>query len=212
MKNPRMFKNLSLSLGLLCGAGVLCDAAVFAAPRQSTAGATTNLLMKIPQRDANYGGVTGDGDTGGDGVLRVVPTLDSVPYHLNGEVIYDMAGNMPAPRSLRIVLKEIHIAGWFDSNGHLPYPCGTFSINAKHVWINGTDYSSQLQVDSGLVQQGQVVSKWFVRLSTPYPTFQVYPTWPGTAHGPTITIRADVSYSGDCIPTGNRSLTASVVI
>ncbi len=212
MLNQNMFKKVSMTLGLICVASLANDAPAFAAPRHPTkpatrpvATATASRTVKIPKRDAGYGGGTMDGDKG-----VPVPSGDSVPYHLTGSVVYEPTGYTPAPHSLGVALKEIHIVGWLDSSGHLPYPCGKFTINARHVSINGQDYSGRLVFEGGIYPAGWQVSSWVLRF--PGPTYPTYPTSPGSSHGVTVAIRANVAYSEPCIPVGNSSLTTSVVI
>src|SRR5690349_13046674 len=148
MLNQNTFKKVSMTLGLISVASLANDASAFAAPRRPTnpvlqpagrlahppvAAAASDRTVQIPERDAGYGGIQ-----------------DSEPYHLTGRVVYEHIGYDPVPRSLGVALKEIHILGWLDSNGHLDYPCGKFTIDAKHVSINGQDYSGRLVFDGGI--------------------------------------------------------------
>ncbi|HEX3761174.1 MAG TPA: hypothetical protein VHW23_20910 [Kofleriaceae bacterium] len=199
MMNQTMFKKISMTLGLVCVAGFASDAPLHAAPRRTATAAAANQTAQIPQRNAGYGGVTTIGDRSLPGVSG-----DSVPYHLRGSVVYEPTGFTPAPRTLGIALKEIHIFGWFDSSGHQPYPCGKFSINAKHVTVNGREFSGNLVIEPSITPQGWAVSSWVARFRGP--------TYPNVPHGSTVAIHADVAYSGACIPIGNRSLDTSVVI
>lgn len=195
MMNQTMFKKIS-TLGLIGVASFASDATLLAAPRRTATAAAANQTTQIPQRNAGYGGVSADGDKG----VGIV-TGDSVPYHLRGSVVYEVP---PAPSTLGLALKEIHVVGWLDANGHLPYACGTFSINAKHVTINGRDVSGNLVLEPALTPRGSVVSGWVARF--------LGPTYPRVSRGTTIAIRADVAYSDPCVPVGNHSLTTSVVI
>lgn len=49
-----------------------------------------------------------------------------------------------AVRGNQALIKEIDVFGWSETDGLGTHPCGPFSVNAKHVWIDGHDYSRSL--------------------------------------------------------------------
>jgi hypothetical protein len=192
MLNNNSFKKVLSTLGLLCLASLANAPQVLAAPRPRTAAVsprTADLNIQIPKRDGSITGVRGADKAAG---------WDSQPYHVRGDVAYEVRGNS-------VALKQVHVLGWSETNGHYPYFCGHFGVNAKHLWIDGRDVSAKLELQSSVSPQGWVTSSWVSRL--------LGPTYPNIARGKTVTIRAYAGYDGgSCIQGGNLSITSSVVI
>jgi len=150
----------------------------------------------IPQRDGGVSGVVGVGDP--DPEKGGLLTGDSMPYHVRGEVEYFRVGN-----DVRIT--AVHIFGWATGDGNFPYNCGHLLINAKHLSINGTDYSGNLVFEATLQPQGWVKSAWVAKFRGPeYPTFR---------RGGSVSIKADGAFDGmKCILGGQVSITSSVTL
>jgi hypothetical protein len=148
----------------------------------------------IQQRDGSVSGVLGAGDPDkGLGML----TGDSMPYHVRGKVEYFRAGN-------DVHITAVHVFGWATSDGNFPYNCGHLRINAKHLSINGTDYSGNLVFEATMQPPEWIKSAWVAKFLGPvYPTFR--------SGGGLVTISADGAFDGgSCILTPPLSISSSV--
>jgi hypothetical protein len=159
-------------------------------PAKPPAGVQT---VKIPQRDGSLSGVMGDGNPAA-GIL----TGDSMPYHIRGEVEYLRSGS-------DVHITAVHIFGWATAKGNAPFACGNFGVNAKHLSINGRDYSGNLVWESGMEPSGWVVSSWVAKFAGPeFPAFRT---------GGSVSIRADAAFDGaSCIVAPPFSLPSSVTL
>jgi hypothetical protein len=187
MLNKLILANMPLTVGLVCLASLATGAQVHARPAPGGPGESgpAQARLAIPQQN---GSITGfEGTTFGD----------SQPYHLRGTVVYDIAGG-------NAVIREVHVFGWSETNGHYPYRCGKFVINAKRAWVNGGDISRNLGFEASLQPQGWVSSSWVARFSG---NQMVIP------RGKPVLIRADAAYDGgNCIIGGKFSITSSVTV
>jgi hypothetical protein len=159
-------------------------------PAQRPAGSQT---VKIPQHDGSLSGLLGNGDP----VLGII-TGDSMPYHVRGEVEYLRSGS-------DVHITAVHIFGWATAKGNAPFACGNFGVNAKHLSINGRDYSGSLVWESGMEPSGWVVSSWVAKFLGPeYPTFH---------SGGAVSVRADAAFDGaSCIVAPPFSIASSVTL
>jgi hypothetical protein len=149
--------------------------------------------VQIPQRDGSVSGIVGAGDKN-LGTL----TGDSVPYHVRGVVQYFRSGS-------DVHITAVHVFGWATAKGNFPFACGNLGINAKHLSINGRDYSGSLVFEPSASPSGWVISRWVAKFLGPeLPTFR---------SGGSLSIRADGAFDGaSCILMGPFSISSSVTL
>src|SRR5215469_16810729 len=89
--------------------------------------------------------------------------------------------------------------------GPIPHPCGNLGVNAKHLSINGRDYSGNLALEAIAGPQRWVVWSWVARFLGPE-----YPTLPNAG---SVSIRADGAFDGgSCIAMGQFSISSAITL
>jgi hypothetical protein len=100
-----------------------------------------------------------------------------------------------------IHITAVHIFGWATADGNVGHACGDCRMNAQHLTINGTEFSSSLVFQASAVPQGWMTSSWVA-------TF-LGPEYPASHTGGSVTITAYAAFDGGhcyLVPSRPRSL------